>query len=397
MTELIAVRVPDVHDQLAAMRHVWAQGDAVLPLPVHATDAAVAATLRSMRPHGLVVPRPDGVVRVRRLADGTDVADGTAVVVMTSGSSGRPKGVVLSHAALAASTRASIARLGCRPGERWLLCLPLDHVAGIQVVLRSEALGAEPIVVDGFDVDAVGAAIDRGDVGHVSLVPTQLVRLLDAGVDLSGLHGVLLGGAPPSPALLDRARAGGVTVTVSYGMTETCGGCVYDARPLDGVAVETTADGLLRVAGPVLTDGYRGDVGAGDRSVRTPDGWFVTSDRGEVDASGRVVVSGRADDVAITGGENVPLGPVRTAVEALDAVRESTVIARPDDEWGEVLVAVVAPHDGVDVDLDGLREALRGTLPRHALPRRLVLVDALPRTSLDKVDATAVHRLVDEA
>jgi O-succinylbenzoic acid--CoA ligase len=391
--DLIAVRAATAAAFLAAWDEASGRGDAVLPLSPTAPEAEVERIVATLAPGTLVEPDPGGRLRGRRLAGGREVRPGTALVVPTSGSTGVPKGVVLSRSALTASTRASVARLGCRTGERWLLCLPLAHVAGLQVVLRSRQLGTEPVVHDGFDVAAIDAAVRSGSAQHVSLVPTQLHRLLEDGVDLAGVRTVLLGGARAPDELLARAREAGVRVVVSYGMTETCGGCVYDGVPLDGVEVDLVGDGRIRVAGPVLMDGYR------DRPDLTApvldDGWFATSDLGRTDDQGRLEVLGRADDVIITGGENVGGAAVADAVRTHPAIADAAAVGRDDPEWGQRVVAVCElAVDAVAPTLAELRAHLRERLPGYALPRELVIVAALPRTGLGKPDGEAIRALL---
>jgi len=248
-------------------------GPALLPVPADLPAPRRRALLEAVRPAS--VRTPEGVAR---LADGVPVADGTALVVATSGSTGRPKGVELDAAALLASARASVARIGARPGEPWLCVLPTAHVSGLQVLLRARLLDA-PVLHRPFDVAEVAAAAQRRP--HVSLVPTQLRRLLAAGVDLSLFRTVLLGGAAADPALLAAARRAGARVTTTYGMSETCGGCVYDGLPLDGVAVDLDGEGRVLLSGPVLFRGYRlrPDLTAQHLVERGGRPWFRTSDR----------------------------------------------------------------------------------------------------------------------
>ena len=188
------------------------------------------------------------------------VAEGTAVVIGTSGSTGGPKGVELSAAALLHSARASLARIGARPGERWLCCLPATHIAGLQVLVRSLVSGTEPVLAGRADAQTVAAS----GCAHVSLVPTQLAPLIVEGGgpgSLAGFRSVLLGGAAAPAGLLSAARTAGLPVVTTYGMTETCGGCVYDGLPLDGVRVavrdDDEAPGRVWIAGQVLFSGYR--------------------------------------------------------------------------------------------------------------------------------------------
>jgi O-succinylbenzoic acid--CoA ligase len=280
--------------------------------------------------------------------------------------------------------------VGARPGERWLCCLPVTHVAGLQVLVRSLVGGTEPVLAERADAETVAAS----GCAHVSLVPTQLQRLLGAGIDrstptpwppwLAGFSSVLLGGAAAPAGLLAAARAAGVPVRTTYGMTETCGGCVYDGVPLDGVRVEIRDDqeaqGRIWIGGPVLFSGYRGQPSP-------PGDWFRTGDLGRLDASGRLTVRGRADDVINTGGHKVVPGEVAAALQDCPGVRDVAVVGQPDPEWGERVVAVVAPADPADPPaLELLRLHVRGRLPRYAAPSRVVMVDAVPMLPSGKHD-----------
>ena len=210
-------------------------GPAILPLDAGLPAGRLAELIGALGPGS--IEDAEGVSTVRS-GPNEGVAEGTAVIVGTSGSTGAPKGVELSAAALRHSARASLDRVGARPGERWLCCLPVTHVAGLQVLVRSLVSGTEPVLAERADAETVASS----GCAHVSLVPTQLQRLLEAGIDrstpLAGFSSVLLGGAAAPAGLLAAARAAGVPVVTTYGMTETCGGCVYDGVPLDGVRVE---------------------------------------------------------------------------------------------------------------------------------------------------------------
>lgn len=390
--DLIAVRLPPGEAFVSALDRIWAAGDAILPLPWRAPDRVVQEIVRTLSPTALLQPGGDGKLVKQRLPHGAAAPQGTALVVVTSGSTGAPKGVELSHAALTASTRASVRRLGCERGEVWLGCLPVAHVAGFQTILRSRSAGVDPVLHERFDPRAIAR---ETRVSWISLVPTQLSRLLEAGTDLARFRGILLGGARAPRSLLERAEEVGARVTVSYGMTETCGGCVYDGVPLDGVEVESLHDGRLRIRGPVLARGYRGDSTATRRAFR--DGWFLTNDLGRV-VDGKVEVFGRADDVIVTGGEKVVAGRVAEALRALSDVADAAVVGRPDEEWGELVVAIVVPADPDDPpSLDELREVLGQDLPPAALPRALGIVDDLPRDELGKLSRSDLGGLAAEA
>src|SRR5690242_14559263 len=268
-------------------------GPAVLPLDAALPAARLAQLIEALGPDSVEDAR--GVNQPRSVQKG-GVAEGTAVVIGTSGSTGTPKGVELSAAALRHSAQASLDRVGARPGERWLCCLPVTHVAGLQVLVRSLVGGTEPVLADRADAATLAAA----GCSHISLVPTQLQRLLESAVDkstaLAGFSSVLLGGAAAPAGLLAAARAAGVPVVTTYGMTETCGGCVYDGVPLDGVRVKIGGDERICIGGPVLFTRYRGAAGAPE------DGWFRTGDLGRLGDSGRPTVRRWQGDVMSTRG-----------------------------------------------------------------------------------------------
>jgi O-succinylbenzoic acid--CoA ligase len=356
-------------------------GPAIAPLDAGLPAARLAELIDVLGPGS--VEDADGVSSARS-GSNEGVAEGTAVVIGTSGSTGAPKGVELSAAALRHSARASLERVGARPGDRWLCCLPVTHVAGLAVLVRSLASGTEPVLADRADAETVTAS----GCAHVSLVPVQLQRLLlQAGAPLAGFSSVLLGGAAAPADLLDAARDAGVPVVTTYGMTETCGGCVYDGVPLDGVRAEVRDEGRIWISGPVLFSGYL-------RGPRAPaDGWFRTGDLGALDAGGRLRVRGRADDVINTGGHKVVPGEVAAALQACPGVRDAAVVGQPDPEWGERVVAAVVPADPDDPPaLEMLRSHVRERLPRYAIPSRVVMVDAVPMLPSGKHDIVRLRQ-----
>ena len=358
-------------------------GPAILPLDPDLPRERLDALLGAFAP--ATIETPEGTTRLAPAGPGTATRPGvrpeTAVVIATSGSTGPPKGTELSAAALLASARASLDRLGARPGDSWLCCLRASHVAGLQVLVRSLIAGVPPVVSMRLEPGTLAAS----GCAYVSLVPVQLRRLVDAGAGLSALRGILLGGAAMPDGLLADASAAGARVTTTYGMSETCGGCVYDGVPLDEVSVEIGADGRIRIAGPVLFSGYRLQPGL---SRQARDGrWFITSDLGSISASGRLRVRGRADDVIVTGGEKVVAGEVAAVLGTCPGVREAVVVGRPDPEWGELVTAIVVPADPADPPtLGALRARVREKLPPRAAPRELVLVARIPLLPSGKPD-----------
>ena len=346
---------------------------------------ALAAALGGEGPAVELSAGPDGSPVVQPVE--TPGVEDAAVVVRTSGSTGTPKATVLTVDALAASSMATA--LALRGEGQWLLALPLQYVAGVQVLVRSLFAGTRPWAMDmsgGFTPEAfTAAALELTDkLRFTSLVPTQLRRLLDspsAGTlaALRRFNAILLGGAPAAPELLAAARDAGVRVVTTYGAAETCGGCVYDGVPLDGVRVRIAEDGRILLGGDTIAAGYLGapelsaDAFVEDGGVR----WYRTNDLGELDGDGRLSVLGRADDVVITGGVKVSAAHVQAALERLDGVRAAFVAGVPSAEWGQALAAYLAVADGSP---SGLR-AFTAEAPWAAVPGPLA-----PKTVLAAAD-----------
>ncbi len=364
-------------------------GPAILPLDGALPPARLAALLDAFGPAAVettALKRDVSPWRPGRAGPG--VGPDIAVVVATSGSTGPPKGTQLSAAALLASARASMQRIGAGPGARWLACLPAFHVAGLQVLVRSLLAGTVPVHCDRLSPDLIAAP----GCDFVALVPTQLRRLTEAGARLSAVRAILLGGAAPQPELMAAAAAAGGRVITTYGMSETCGGCVYDGVPLEQVRVGIGADGRIRIAGPVLFSGYRLRP---DLTAAALDGpWFVTSDLGARGPDGLITVRGRADDVINTGGEKVIAAEVTAVVGTCPGVREAAVVGIPDPEWGERVTAIVVPEDPASPPgLARIRAHVRDTLGGHAAPRELRVVTSIPLLPSGKPDREALRTL----
>lgn len=382
MSHLVAVQLPpsELAEQLAGLHD---RGIGVAPLDPDTPPAVRDELLARLRPHAVV--DADGA---RELDDPAPIDDDVALVVATSGTGGAAKLVELPAAAVDAATAASQQRLRARPGWRWLCCLPTHHIAGLQVLARAHAAATAPVVHDRFEVAAVAAAL--ADVDATALVPTQLRRLLDAGADWSRLQALLVGGGRIEADLSAEAAEAGAPVVATYGATETCGGCVYDGRPLDGMRVALDDDGRIHLRGAMLMRRYRGDPEA--TAAALVDGWLATADRGRWTDEGRLEVLGRADDVIVTGGENVAADAVAAALAAVDEVVEAAVAGEADPEWGERVVAWVVVGDHSDPGDDALRAAVAERVGAHAAPKTIRRVAALPRTALGKVDrARLVH------
>jgi O-succinylbenzoic acid--CoA ligase len=375
-----------------------------LPLP---TGPAVLESLPSLERAltGTAPIHPHAPDSTPALPEGA-LPDDLAVAIATSGSTGTPRLSLLTAASLIASADATAERLGGH--GQWLLALPPHHIAGLQVLLRSIAAGTTPLVLDPGSVTPFAlveaTAGMHAERRYTSLVPTLLARLVEDPLGLEALRrfdAILVGGAATPRTLLDRARSEGVRVVTTYGMSETGGGCVYNGKPLKGVAVRAGADGVLELGGPVVAHGY---LGQASEAFRTEGGqrWFRTGDLGSVDGDGRVSVTGRSDDIINTGGLKIAPHIVEEAVVAhIAAVTEAVVVGVPDPQWGQaVALAVVTSPGGPPIGPvpDGgvaeIREILRPHLEAAALPRRVHVVAELPMRGPGKPDRTAVARLL---
>jgi O-succinylbenzoic acid--CoA ligase len=334
-----------------------------------------------------------------------------AAIIFTSGTSGRAKGAVLSHGAFIASARASEFNLGWRDDDRWLLGMPLAHVGGLSIVSRT-MLANRTAVLDTFrgaNVRAVLDTIERERITIASLVPTMLRRIFDEEPAYRFprcLRALLLGGAPSSPTLLEEARARGVPALTTYGMTETCSqmttqrlgtppGAEHGAgHPLDGFEIRTS-EAEIQVRGPALMSGYL--VPSSDELERPflPGGWFRTGDLGELDDDGRLHLRGRANDMLITGGENVYPLEVEQALEGAANVLAACVFGVADEVWGDLVVCAVVPRampGGVperEAFLRRLGTFARDHLAPHKRPRKVALLESLPVNASGKLDRRA--------
>jgi O-succinylbenzoic acid--CoA ligase len=304
--------------------------------------------------------------------------------VHTSGTTGAPRPVVLTHGNWAAHAWASAAALGHPEDERWLCCLPLSHVGGLGIVVRAAVHATTVVLHERFDAEHVATALHEGVTG-ASLVPTMLKRVLDSEPQRPTLlRCALIGGGPVPPEQLDRARAVGIPVVQTYGLTEACSQVTAEepgeatstaGRPLPGTEVALDAGGEILVRGPTVAP-----------ASRDADGFLHTGDLGVLDRHGRLTVVGRRSETIVTGGENVAPAEVEAALEAHPAVAEAAVFGRADPEWGERVVAAVVLQPGASADAEDLRAHAAGRLAGFKVPKEIERRDApLPRTASGKL------------
>ena len=334
-------------------------------------------------------------------------------LLFTSGTTGTPRVARLAVRAFDALARASAENLGPRPGDRWLCNLPLFHVGGLGTAVRCAHDGATLVLHPRFDAEAVVRAVRDEGITHLSLVARTLEQCLDVGLVPGQLRGVLVGGGPVPPALIQRARAAGIPVLLTYGLTEACSQVTTErpgeadgqtaGAPLPGLEVRIVDaagrpvppgdEGTVAVRGPTLMRGYLDDEAATAAALRG--GWLQTGDLGRLDARGRLTVLARRTDLILSGGENVYPAEVEAVLAAHPAVAEVAVVGRPDPRWGQVPVAVVVPRQTASPEeLPGLRAWARARLAAFKVPAEVLGATELPRTAAGKVDRAAVQAAV---
>lgn len=370
--ELLAIRLP-AEQAADAVLDAWARRQPVAVLDPNAPDAATAHARAALRLDEPVDPS-------------------IAAVVVTSGTTARPKAVELTWAGLECMARGFSAAIGADPAtDRWLVCLPVHHVAGLAILARAWVSGVPVTAHNGFEIDRVADAPEKTGATLVSLVPTMLKRLLDAEPDtLARFRCVVLGGARTPAALRRRAVDAGAAFFDAYGLSETWGGCVINGRPITDVDARLDDSGGIIVHGPVVMRGYRGDPDA-TAAAFTADGWLRTGDAGVLDDDGRIAIVDRARDLIITGGVNVSPTAVEEVLIRHPAILDVCVVGVPDDEWGERVVAhVVAQPATAAPTLDELRAFAGESLSAAQLPREVRTRTEIPRSSSGK----ALRRLV---
>jgi o-succinylbenzoate---CoA ligase len=317
--------------------------------------------------------------------------DALACKVMTSGSTGTPDPVGLTYGNFLWSAVASAFNIGVEPSDRWLCCLPLSHISGLGIVMRSVIYGTTAVVQDGFDVDRVAAELQGDGITVVSLVATMLTRLLEAGADLSGPRAILIGGGPVPEEPLEQAIAGGATVVQTYGLTEACSQVTTlapaDARRKLGSAGRPLLTTHLRIDdGEILVQGPTVAPNRADA-----DGWLHTGDLGRIDEEGFLYVEDRIDDMIVSGGENVVPAEVEKVLLRHPEVADAAVVGREDPEWQQAVTAIVVLTDGSAATPDELRRHCAESLAGFKVPKRVELAAALPRTPSGKLMRRALR------
>jgi o-succinylbenzoate---CoA ligase len=378
-SERVAIALPPGADFVIALHACLLAGAAAVPIDLRLSEHeraqrhAGADTVISA-PLGVPTQPPGKATGMMPIAFG---GDPPVAVMHTSGTTATPKPIVLSHGNFLASALGSAAALGLDQDERWLCPMPLTHVGGLSIPIRSAIYATTAVLHGRFDTEAVlNELMDPARrITLVSLVPTMLARLLDAGLERPpALRWALLGGGPIPPALLERARVAGVPVAPTYGMTEACSQIATFGWPLAGVELRTAGDGEVRVRGPIVSP-----------SALDEFGWLHTGDLGRFDERGRLEIIGRKADTIISGGENVAPAEVEATLLEHPAVADAAVHPRADPDWGEAVVATVVLRDGATAEPDELRAYCAARLASFKVPKAVAFADQLPRTASGKL------------
>ena len=368
----VALALPAGEEFVIALHGCLLAGIAAVPI-----DLRLSEQERELRQAGAEVVVTEPLGGSQTTMPRSFAGDPVVAVMHTSGTTAAPKPVELTHSNFQASALGSAVALGLDPAERWLCPMPLSHVGGLSILIRSAIYATTTVLHGRFDTEAVlNELMDPGRRSTmVSLVPTMLSRLLDAGLERPPtLRWALLGGGPIPPGLLERAADAGVPVAPTYGMTEACSQIATFGWPLQGVEVEPAADGEILVRGPIVSSGAIAE-----------DGWLHTGDLGGFDERGRLQITGRKADTIVTGGENVAPVEVESVLLEHPAVRDAGVFGRPDPEWGEALVAVVVLRDGLTADATELLRFCRERLAPFKVPKAVEFAAQLPRTGSGKL------------
>jgi O-succinylbenzoic acid--CoA ligase len=388
----VAMTMHPRREQVVMIHALMKAGAALLPLGPRLSAEERAGIVAAEKP---AVDLDDAGELTQNEADlpllGEHDMDDVAARVMTSGSTGAPDPVDLTYGNFLWNAVGSSFNIGVEPEDRWLCCLPLGHISGLGIVMRSVIYGTTAVIHDGFDVDRVAAALERDDISVVSLVTTMLIRLLEAGADLSGPRAILIGGGPVPEDPLEEALGRGATVVQTYGLTEACSQVTTlapaDARRKLGSAGRPLLTTHLRIQeGEILVQGPTVAPGRADA-----DGWLHTGDLGRIDEEGFLYVEDRIDDMIVSGGENVVPAEVEKVLLRHPDVADAAVVGRDDPEWQQAVTAIVVLADGSDVSPDELRRHCAESLAGFKVPKLVELAAALPRTPSGKLMRRALR------
>ena len=379
-------------EQVVLAHALMKVGAKLLPLSPRLTPVERAAIVAAEEP---IVDLDDAGELTQTEADmpllGEHDMDEVCARVLTSGSSGSPRPIGLTYGNFLWSAVGSAFNIGVHPEDRWLCCVPLSHISGLGIVMRSVIYGTTAVVHEGFDVDRAGAALEGDGITVVSLVATMLTRLLEAGVDLSGPRAILVGGGPVPEEPLEEAIAKGATVVQTYGLTETCSQVTTltpaDSRRKLGSAGRPLLTTHLRIQdGEILVQGPTVALGSADA-----DGWLHTGDLGHIDEEGFLYVDDRIDDMIVSGGENVFPSEVEEVLLRHPEVADAAVVGREDPEWQQAVTAVVVLESGSNATPDDLRHHCAEALAGFKVPKRIELAAALPRLPSGKLMRRALR------
>ena len=379
-------------EQVVLVHALMKVGATLLPLSPRLTEAERAAIVTAVEP---MVDLDDPGLLTQTEADlpmlGEHDTDDVCAYVLSSGSTGAPKPIGLTYGNFLWSAMGGAFNIGVDPADRWLCCVPLSHIAGLSIVIRSAIYGTTAVVHDGFDVEEVARSLREDRITVVSLVTTMLSRLLDADADLSGPRAILVGGGPVPEAMLAEALSRGATVVQTYGLTETCSQVTTlapeDAQRKLGSAGRPLLTSHVRIRdGEILVQGPTVAPGRYDES-----GWLHTGDLGYIDDEGFLYVRDRIDDMIVTGGENVVPSEVEETLLRHPGVADAAVVGREDPEWQQAVTAVVVLAPGAEITPDELRRHCAETLAGYKVPKRVELASALPRTPSGKLMRRALR------
>ena len=381
-------------DKLVQIHALIRLGVTFVPVELDLPEEEMVQIREAVEPDHEITPTDGMTGQVATVPEvGRIEVDALLCRILTGGSTGRPRAIGLTHQNFFMSAAGSALNLGLERRDRWLCAVSLSHVSGLAIAMRSVIYGTGMFLADRFEPDSVGSAVSRNGATAISLVPTMLRRLLEAGVHLGGLRFALLGGAPIEQDLVIDAARAGIPVIPTYGLTEACSQVATSTpeiagsnpgssgRPIPGTEVRVEDDEIL-VRGPTVSP-----------DALSPDGWLRTGDLGRLDGDGLLYVLGRRNRMIITGGENVQPSEVEGVLSNHSGVSEVVVFGAPDPEWQEVVVAAVVPTVDARLSEEELKRACSESLARFKVPRTLIFVDSIPRTRAGKIDYEALASL----